>query len=74
MPVSRPKTIAAGFLHLESINHRDVEVLKSTGHLSERKQLRVSAAASATDPSQCKMICMKKETSSGSLLPIISMV
>ena len=29
--VRRQKSIAAGFTHLESINYRDVEVLKSTG-------------------------------------------
>jgi hypothetical protein len=72
--VRRQKTIAAGFLHLESINYRHLEVLRSTGHLSGRKRLRVSAAASDTDPCRSKMICMKKETTSGSLPPVVSMM
>jgi len=72
--VRRQITIAAGFLHLESISYPDLEVLKSTGHLSGRKQLLVSAAASDTGPYQCKMICMKKEASSGSLPPVVSMM
>jgi hypothetical protein len=55
-PVRRQESIAAGFLHLESINHRDVEVLKSTGHLSGKKQLRVSAAASDTEGCQLEKL------------------
>ena len=34
----------------------------------------MSAATSDTDPCQCNMICMKKETSSGSLPPVVSMM
>jgi succinyl-diaminopimelate desuccinylase len=39
--VSRQKSIAPGFVHLESKNYREVEELKSPGHLSGRKQVWV---------------------------------
>jgi hypothetical protein len=72
--VRRPKTIAAGFLHLESINYRDVEELGSSGDSSGWNQVRVSTAASDTDACQHEMICIKKENSSGSLSPVVSMM
>ena len=34
------KSIAAGFVHLDSKNYREVEVLKSSGYLPGRKQVR----------------------------------
>jgi hypothetical protein len=72
--VRRQKSIAPGFVHLESKNYREVEVLKSPGHLSGRKQVWVSAAASDTDPCQLERFCINEETSSGSLLPVVSMM
>jgi hypothetical protein len=39
-PVRSQKSIAAGFVHLDSKNYREVEVLKSSGYLSRRKQVR----------------------------------
>ena len=38
--VCRQKSIAAGFVHLDSKNYREVEVLKSSGYLPGRKQVR----------------------------------
>jgi hypothetical protein len=73
-PVRRLKSIAAGFVHLESQNCREVEVLKSPGHLSGRKQVWVSAAASDTDPYRLERFCINEETSSGRLLPVVSMM
>ena len=34
------RDVAAGFVHLDSKNYREVEVLKSSGYLSGRKQVR----------------------------------
>jgi hypothetical protein len=70
----RQMSIAPGFVHLESKNCREVEVLKSPGHLPGRKQVRVSAAASDTDPRELESFCINEETSSGSLLPVVSMM
>ena len=68
------KSIAPEFVHLESKNYREVEELGSSGDASGWKQVRVSIAALDTDARQHKMICIKKENSSGSLLPIVSMM
>jgi len=57
-PVCRQKSIAPGFVHSESHNCREVEVLKSPGHLSGRKQVRVSAAASDIDPCRLERFCI----------------
>jgi hypothetical protein len=67
-------SIAPGFVHLESKNYREVEVLKSPGHLSGREQARVSAAASDTDPRELDSFCINEETPSGSLLPVVSIM
>jgi hypothetical protein len=49
-------------------------MLKSTGQSSERRQLRASAAASDTDPYKLEKLRLNEENSSGSLLPIVSMM
>jgi hypothetical protein len=43
-------------------DYREIELAKNAGHPSILKQIRESVAAAGTDPCQCKMICMKKET------------
>src|SRR5262245_53938704 len=42
--------------------------------LRDATKPRESSAAADTDPFQPKMICIKKEASSGSLLPVVSMI
>lgn len=59
------KVYRRGFVHSESKNYREVEVLKSPEHLSGRKQVWVSAAAADTDPCQLRRSCIYEETSSG---------
>jgi hypothetical protein len=49
-------------------------VLGSSGDPSGWKQVRVSTAALDTDACQHEMICIKKENSSGSLPPVVSMM
>jgi hypothetical protein len=53
---------------------REVEVLKSAGYLSGRKQLWVSAAPSDIDPYQLERSGIIEGTSLGSLLPIVPMM
>jgi len=72
--VCRQMSIAPGFVHLELKIYREVEVLKSAGYLSRRMQVRVPAAASDIDPCELERSCIIEGTSSGSLLPIISMM
>jgi hypothetical protein len=55
-------------------DYGQIEVLKSTGQFSGRKQLRVSAAASDTNPYELDRLRINDETSSGSWLPIVSMM
>ena len=43
-------------------------------HLSGRMQVRVPAAASGTCPSELEQPCIFEGMSSGSLLPIVSMM
>jgi hypothetical protein len=59
---------------LRSKDHREIELAKNAGNPSVLKQVRESIAAADTDPCQCETIWMKKEPSSGSLLPIVSMI
>jgi hypothetical protein len=61
-------------VYLESKNYREVEVLGSSGDPSGWKQVRVSTAALDTDACQHEMIWIKKENSSGSLPPVVSMM
>jgi len=55
-------------------NYREVEILESPWHLSGEKQVRVSAAASDTDPCDLQRFSINEGTSSGSLLPVVSMM
>jgi hypothetical protein len=61
-------------VHLKSKHHREIGLLQHPEHTSGWKQPREFAAAADPDVCQIKMLRSKKETSSGNLLPIISMV
>jgi hypothetical protein len=63
-----------GLRAVESKNCGEVELVTNAGYTSGWKRLRESAAAADTHPFQPKMICTKKETSSGSPLPVVSMM
>jgi hypothetical protein len=72
--VCRQKSNATGFADREPANYREVEVLRSAGYLLGRMQVWVPAAASDIDPCELERSCLIEGTSSGSLLPIISMM
>ena len=73
-PCLSSKVYRPGIRELGIENFREVEVLKNPGYLSGRKQVWVSAAVSDTDPCQLERFCINEETSSDSLLPVVSMM
>ena len=68
------KSFAPEFVYLESKKYREVDELGSSGDASGWKQVRVSTLALDTDACQHKMIRIRKENSSGSLPPVVSMM
>jgi hypothetical protein len=72
--VCRQYYIAPVFVPLNSKSYREVELVKNPGHTSGWKQVRKCSAAANTDPCQPQIIRIRKGISSGSLLPIVSMM